>query len=206
MAEFPYTPNPVVLKKFFAHIQSAGVPEKVTIKYLAQVGFKSTNDRYVISLLKFLGLLDSSGVPSKVWQRYRNRSTSARTLAGAIRNGYSDLFRTFPDAYRKDNEALRNYFSAHSKVAERTLGLIVSTFKSLCDLADFEEVESSEPTEEAETPEVPPTLTEKAPPAQRPASSQIPAVNINIQLQLPATDDAGIYDKLFAALKKHLLS
>ncbi len=174
MAEFPYTPNPAVLKKFFAHIQSAGVPEKVTIKYLEQVGFKSTNDRYIIGLLKFLGLLDSSGVPGKVWQGYRNRSTNARTLAGAIRSGYSDLFRTFPDAYRKDNEAIRNYFSAHSKVAERTLGLIVSTFKSICDLADFEGAETPEPTEEAETPEVPPTLTENALTARPPASPRAP--------------------------------
>ena len=31
-------------------------------------------------------------------------------------------------------------------------------------------------------------------------------ININIQLQLPATEDATIYDSLFSALKKHLFS
>ena len=31
-------------------------------------------------------------------------------------------------------------------------------------------------------------------------------VNINIQLQIPATDKAEIYDSFFAAMKKHLLS
>ena len=30
-------------------------------------------------------------------------------------------------------------------------------------------------------------------------------VNINLQLQLPATDDASVYDNLFSALRKHLL-
>lgn len=32
------------------------------------------------------------------------------------------------------------------------------------------------------------------------------AININIQLQLPATEDAKIYDSLFSALKRHLFS
>jgi hypothetical protein len=31
-------------------------------------------------------------------------------------------------------------------------------------------------------------------------------VNINIQLQIPATDKAETYDSFFAAMKKHLLS
>jgi hypothetical protein len=138
MADFPYVPNPAGLKKFFAHIQSAGVPEKVRIKYLETVGFKSTNDRYIIGVLKFLGLIDSSGVPTDVWQKYRNRSKAAAALGGAIQSAYDDLFGTYPDAYRKDNEALRNYFSPHTKVGERTLGLIVSTFKALCELANFD--------------------------------------------------------------------
>ena len=196
MADFPYVPNPAGLKKFFAHIQSAGVPEKVTIKYLEKVGFKSTNDRYIIGVLTFLGFTDSSGVPTDMWSKYRSRSNAATTLAGAIQSRYDDLFQTYPDAYRKDNEALRNYFSPHTKVAERTLGLIVSTFKALCELANFE---GAEPVQRRK-PEGKPAG------ARPPAPSQLPAVNINIQLQLPATDDATIYDKLFAALKKHLLS
>jgi hypothetical protein len=196
MADFPYVPNPAGLKKFFTHIQSAGVPEKVTIKYLEKVGFKSTNDRYFIGILKFLGFIDSSGVPTDMWSKYRSRSNAAATLGGAIQSSYDDLFRTYPDAYRKDNEALRNYFSPHTKVAESTLGLIVSTFKALCELANFEGVEPVQPKK----PEGKPTGV------LPPGSSQIPAVNINIQLQLPATDDATIYDKLFAALKRHLLS
>jgi hypothetical protein len=31
-----------------------------------------------------------------------------------------------------------------------------------------------------------------------------PAININIQLQLQATEDAKVYDNFFAAMKKHL--
>ena len=87
--------------------------------------------------------------------KYRNRSNATTTLAGAIQSKYNDLFQTYPDAYRKDNEALRNYFSPHTKVAESTLGLIVSTFKALCELANFEGVESIQPKEQEVSLQVP---------------------------------------------------
>lgn len=205
MADFPYILVAASMKKFFGHIQSAGVPEKITQKYLEKVGFKSTNDRYVIGVLKFLGFIDTSGVPTKLWQAYRSREHSRAVIADAIRKSYADLFKTFPDAHRKDNEALRNYFSANTKVAERTLGAIVLTFKVLCDLGDFDAtyalgkigMETVDKTKAVPVPAV--KITAKG-------EAQIPTININIQLQLPATDDAVVYDKLFAALKKHLLS
>jgi hypothetical protein len=53
MADFPYSPHAAKLKQFLDHVQKAGVPEKVTIKYLEKVGFKSTNDRYILGILKF---------------------------------------------------------------------------------------------------------------------------------------------------------
>lgn len=205
MADFPYVLVAAGLKKFFGHIPSAGVPEKVTQKYLEKVGFKSTNDRYIIGVLKFLGFIDASGVPTKLWQAYRSRGQSRVTIADAIRRSYADLFKTFPDAHRKDNEALRNYFSANTKVAERTLSAIVMTFKGLCDLGDFETALTPDKTG-TDAVEKTKATTISSGRISAKGDAQVPTININIQLQLPATDDAGVYDKLFAALKKHLLS
>ena len=210
MADFPYSPHVANVKKFLDHVQKAGVPEKVTLKYLEKVGFKTSNDRYILGILKFLGFVDSTGTPTKTWGDYRNRSTAGATLAAAMRQGYADLFRTYPDAHRKDNEALRNYFSAHTKVAESTLGLIVMTFKALAAIADFEAAAvpgGDENREEAATPLRPRAAsTARSESDAPPGKFGGPTININIQLQLPATDDGSIYDKLFAALKKHLFS
>ncbi len=212
MADFPYSPHAANLKKFLEHVQKAGVPDKVTQKYLETVGFKGKNDRYILTILKFLGLVDSTGVPTKLWTDYRNRQTAPVTLAGAIRKGYSDLFKTYPDANRKDTEALRNYFSAHTKVAETTLGLIVATFKTLVALADFEATAIEATGLPAAEEEVPAARRRGQVPPTKPVTAPIdpgrsgPTININIQLQLPATEDASIYEKLFAALKKNLFS
>jgi hypothetical protein len=210
MADFPYSPHAATVKRFLEHVQKAGVPDKVTLKYLEKVGFKTKNDRYILGILKFLGFVDSNGVPTKTWRAYRNKESAGATLAAAMRDAYGDLFRTYPDAHRKDNEALRNYFSAHTTVAESTLGLIVTTFKILASIADFESavsVTGDEGREEARAP----SGAKSAAKAHRESQTDDqrtarPVININIQLQLPATEDGAIYDKLFAALKKHLYS
>lgn len=211
MADFPYSPHAASIKHFLDHLQKAGVPDKVTLQYLTKVGFKGKNDRYLLTILKFLGFVDSTGVPMALWTEYRNRQTAGVALAAAMRHAYADLFRTYPDAHRKDNEALRNYFSAHTKVAESTLGLIVATFKALATIAEFEPAESASGPDESKAGEAAVPRQHKATPSKLepgpgPQTPGAPAININIQLQLPATEDASVYENLFAALKKHLFS
>lgn len=200
MSEAIYTPNPASIPKFLSHIQSAGVPPKVSQQYLSSVGFKSSNDRYLLSVMKAIGFVDTSGIPTERWKEFRNKSRARRVLGLAVREAYSELFRTYPDAHRKDNEALRNFFSTHSsKLGESTLGLVVRTFKTLADNADFD----ADDLEELILEEV----TEKKPPRPAPAApAYVPAINVNIQLQLPATDDATVYEKLFEALRTKLLN
>ena len=135
---YPYLANVASMKKFLEHIQSAGVPQKVTLQYIASVGFKSKNDRAILTVLKFIGFVDNSGVPTKLWQAYRVKSQSPKVLAGALKTAYKNLFDTYPDANRKDNEALRNFFSSHTSVAENTVALMVRTFKTMADTGNFD--------------------------------------------------------------------
>jgi hypothetical protein len=86
----------------------------------------------------------------------------------------------------------------------------VTTFKTIAAIADFE---SAAPVKAMEVREATaaPAGTKSADKTQRDLRADDrgparPAININIQLQLPATEDGTIYDKLFAALKKHLFS
>ena len=203
-ADFPYLTNPASLRKFLEKIRTVGVPAKVSLAYLESLGFKSTNDRPILSALKFLDFVDSSGTPKETWQKYRAKGTAGTVLAAAIRTAYSELFAIYPDADRKDNEALRNFFSTHTKVGEATLNLVVRTFKTLCETADF----SAEPPAPVEPDEaVKHSGGKDRPPVYLPGKPQAhsgPAININIQLQLQATEDAKVYDNFFAAMKKHL--
>lgn len=109
MAEFPYSPAPARIKAFFPKIQQVGMPPQVTGEWLASVGFKSTNDRYLIPILKSIGFLDADGVTTDKWKDYRRKQVGPSVLAAAVRTTYQDLFTVYNDAYAKDDEALRDY-------------------------------------------------------------------------------------------------
>lgn len=203
MADLIYSPNPASIPRFLRHMQTAGVPPKVTQAYLIATGFKTKNDRALISILKALGFTNNVGEPSELWSDYRDKSRSRVVLGQTIKAAYADLFATYPDADRKDVEAIRNFLSSKTKVADSTLRLAVSTFRTLAGEATFDATAPATPvlkitgSEDAPLPKPIGTL-----PA---GSASGAAININIELHLPETDDADVYDKLFAAMRKHLL-
>jgi len=203
MAKFLYSPNPNRVPKFFDKIQSTGKPAKVTAKYLKGLGFKSANDYYVIGILKALGFVDPAGVPTERWQAYRDKAQARAVLASSIRDAYPELFELYPDAYRKDDEALRNFFSSHSGVGDATVTYMLHTFKGLCTLADFEGVSTIDAREQRKDLANHETEQKRI---VRTSTAGAVTINVNVQLQLPATDDGAIYDRLFESLKKHILS
>lgn len=203
MADFSYTTNPARIRLLFDKIKSSGIPDKVTQKILEAWGLKSKNDRPLLTILKSIGFVDSSGTPTDHWAAFRGASGPA-VLAQAIRSSYSSLFQLYPDAHQKDNEALRNFFSTHTSVGAGTLNFMVGTFRALCDIADFQVGPVEIPSAEATSARA--KLAEPAARAVSVPSSSGFTINVNIQLTLPATDNPAIYENLFAAMKKHILS
>jgi hypothetical protein len=198
MAKFPYTPNPKNVTEFFSKMQSVGVPSKVDIGYLKSIGFTSSNDRYLVGVVKSLGFATGNGSPTDRWQTYRIKATAGSTMASAIKDTYKKLFEIHHDANAKDDQTLQDYFKANTTSAESVVQLMLQTFKNLCALADFEAVPA-----EASVSEPTVHLPTKEEAARIPTSTPGLTVNINIQLTLPATDDETVYDRLFASLKRN---
>ena len=65
MADYPYTLKVSSLKAFLETIHDRKIPDKVTIKYITQCGYKSKRDRPIIKILKFINFIDEKGVPTK---------------------------------------------------------------------------------------------------------------------------------------------
>jgi hypothetical protein len=202
MSEMAYTPLAGKIEKYFSKIQEAGVPPKANRTWLKIAGFTSSNDYYLLRILRVLGFVDASRVPTDLWNRYKNPTEAPAVMAKAIRTGYSDLFGLYPDANRKDREALYAYFSAKTGKAKATVDLMVNTFINLCALADFEAEAppTVQPAEVVESPISPPELRIVS------GKGVVPEIHINIQLHLPPTTDPTVFDNLFKSMKKHLLS
>ncbi len=207
MAEFPYIQSSDRLKKFLDHIQLAGVPEKFILKSLEAAGFKSTNDRPIIKIMKFIGFLDGSSAPTDSWKKFRDKSQAGNVLASGIKSGYSDLYQTYPNAHQQGDEALRNYFSANTSVGDAALSQIVKTFRTLVDRADFSDSASADVSDRHQSP-VENAATTLNPHIVGTQTRNVggSTVTINVRLEIPPSDDPAVYEAFFQSMKKHLLS
>ena len=195
MAQYPYVLVPKKLREFLKHIQTAGVPPKVSLDYLKAAGFKSSNDERIPSVLQFIGFLDSNRTPTGVYKNYRSKVEAPAVLGNAVRDAYADLFKMYTDAHQKDSEALRNFFSSHTTAGERVLAAMVSTFQTLCGEAKFDTIEAVVGEEGAATPPPPPVSKILG----------LQSLTINLQLTLPETTNSTVYKEIFKAMKEYLL-
>ncbi len=117
----PYLVTTKNLDAFLNALKTAKAPERVTNKFLQNLEFSSSNDRLFIGLLKSLGFTDDSGVPTKRYFAFLDQSQSARILAEAVREAYSDLFAVNVNANELSAAEVKNTQDTHpgEKLRER---------------------------------------------------------------------------------------
>ena len=200
MTNYPYTSSTGKLKEFLEGIYGRGEPDKITQAYLEKLGFKTKGDRQFIPIMKFIGMLDNGAKPTAKYREYMNTRIRKSVMAECIKTSYSGLFKLHPDAYRKDNETLANFFRSETGLGASAVNSMVSTFKTLCELGDFdtayEPLGIQQSSAEAEHIQL---VTQRIP------TGQGVTVNLNIQLVLPETENMEIYETVFKLLKKHVL-
>jgi Family of unknown function (DUF5343) len=204
MQEYVYTNVPGKIKHLLRKLREVGVPPKATRQWLTSIGFKSSNDPSLIGVLQFVQFADDSGVPTELWRSYRGADRE-KTLARGIKQGYAELFATYPDACSQSNEDLEHFVRSKSTKGQQVVKLTVSTFKSLCELAEFEAPPSEASTQDSSEPSAEKSSESDAPTHVCGVPRGV-TININVQLSLPETTDATVYDRLFEAMKKYLMT
>ncbi len=180
---------------------------KLDTSWLKQCGFTSGNDSYILPIFKFIGFVDDAKNPTSLWKAYKSPSDARAVLAKGIREGYEDLFNLYPDANHKERETLYAYFSSKTGKAKRTLELITTTFTNLCKLADFEADAPKDSEKGAKVEKDADNEEEGKGETKKQMTPQVPdgfAVNMNIQITLPITEDAKVYENIFKALREQL--
>jgi len=184
-------------------IKNLGTPTTVNYKWLASIGFKSTNDRSLITVLKFINFIDSSSHPTDLWKKFKGDNKGA--LAEGILVGYKDLYATYPEAHKVSTSDLQNYFRTHTDAGDRAIQSMVATFKTLSELADFERTSLSlVKNQPATLPEVVSSSPIIHQATGETASAKAPSVHIDIQIHIDANAKAEQIDQIFASMAKHL--
>jgi len=195
LVEYPYIQNTGRLKLFLAKIPTMGVPDTITQNNLGIFGLKSTNDRPIVKILSFIGFLDAGNHPNEKYKEFKLKEKSRLIMASSLRSAYSELFKLYPDAYSQQSDTLRDFFTSKTESGEQVVNLQVATFKALSEFAEFGPAPPSGKHE-----------------GEKPVSSNhegereiVPAININLQIQLPESTDPKTYDAIFKAISEHLL-
>jgi hypothetical protein len=190
----------------FRAIQNAQAPKRFTFSFLESLGYKSTNDRLIIPVLKSLGFLTASGEPTTRYFAYLDQTRGSKVLAEGIRDAY-DLFQVNRKANEMSQTEVKNKLKTltQGKGSDTVIDNMARTFKALSQLADFTaEGPQFEAPETESTPETPPAEPKPEP---HPARSVLKLGELvyNIQLVLPDSRDQAVYDAFFKSLKEHLL-
>jgi uncharacterized protein DUF5343 len=205
-----YINNVGSLGKFLDEVRTAGVPERVTVEFLKTLGFKSSNDRPIISVLKGIGFLDANGTPTDSYRSFRDPDVGPKVLARALRSAYADLYLANTKAHDLPIEKLKGIIATKTAKGNVVVKLIAATFKALAKAADF-----SEPSGEIEKAIVKPVEKSKAsvdaggkinlPSSPPGVGTGVAGFHYNIQIHLPTTTDITVYNAIFKSLKEHLL-
>jgi hypothetical protein len=212
--KFPYTTVPNNLRKLLSKLPTLGAPPKASQAWLASVGFSGGNNKSLLPVLRHIGVIDNVGVPTDYWIALR--SDDKVKFAEAVRNGYADLFVTYPDAHTQDDETLRTFFRTHTGLAEKAQSFCVRTFRVLVEFGDFSK-QSGSGKRAKQTGKATNGVGRGTGGANdgggdssgREGSGESPAqqplaLTVNLQIELPPSADGDVYDKLFAAMGKHL--
>lgn len=203
MNEYPYVLSYPSIDRLLDKIKTTGVPAKVDSSWLKSVGFRSGNDSRLLTVLSTLGFVDASKSPSERWRKYRG-ANSKTVLGEAILDGYSSLYLVYPNAHQRSSEEILNVIRSSTTLADETAKRAVKTFEILAKAASFDSAstptsEESNSSGDFESASIE-TLTS-------PSQSQSHlTVNLNIQLTLPETTDAAVYDAFFRSMKEHLIN
>lgn len=186
-------------------IVSAQAPDKFTTRFLESLDYKSNGDRLIIGVLKSLGFLADDGRPTQRYFDYLDQTQSDAVMAEAIREAYADLFQINKNAHQMSKSDVMNKFKTLSQgqYSESVLDKMAMTFTALCTHADFKINAAQKTLKEEKVP-----IEEPLKPIEPPPSSgkglSISGLVYNIQLILPESRDAKVYDALFESLRRHL--
>jgi len=204
MGDFTYTTVPGKIKPLLDKIRQVGVPSKANGQWLKSLGFTSSNDLTLISVLKAVSLIDASSIPTPVWSAYRG-AHHKRTLGEAIRKGYAELFAVYPDAWQRSSSELEHVFSTSSTAGKQVIAKTVGTFKTLCESAEFAPIdEQSEPLVQTGPMHVPAAAGGPIPARITNTASIGPSVHIEIKINISPEASTDQIDQIFKSMAKHL--
>ncbi|WP_419552860.1 DUF5343 domain-containing protein [Candidatus Poriferisodalis sp.] len=109
--EMPYMASVSNVDDIIQKMRGAGTPPRFTHEFLSStLGFRSSNDRGFVKVLRALGMLTSDGTPTGRYNAFKNQHSGGRTMADALRDGWSHLYLADQAAHEKSTSEPQEIF------------------------------------------------------------------------------------------------
>ncbi len=204
--EVPYMMSVTNLHKILDAIQRAGAPEVFHLDFLRDLGFKASNDRGAVKLLKYLGMLDGSGRPQASYRDFMDQTKAKSVLANRMRVAFDDLFTADRNANTKSVEQLKGWFKTKTGAGDAVAQKMASTFRSLATYANWDGAPIA--ATEDEKPDVSvPERTQPPVEVTQPTGHGKSAIGLvyRFEIHLPDTQNVDTFRAIFRALREELM-
>ncbi|BBB43819.1 DUF5343 domain-containing protein [Mycobacteroides abscessus subsp. abscessus] len=207
-AEFPISLAPARLADIFQSISTAGTPPKFNNEFLkTTLGYSSSNDRAIISILKKLDFINAGGVPTQRYNDFKGHD-GGRAVAAGLREGWAQLFMADGEIYKKPVAEVQKRVATLTGANELSVSRMATTFVKLCAIADWSRSEAKQEQPDDSSDEGEPDEGRRSNSAGSGADGAGGSANIrlhhDIHIHLPATSDPAVYRAVFQAIKAEL--
>lgn len=226
--KYPYVGVPGAVTAVIDQLRKA-FPANVTADTLRKWSIAPKNESYLLNVLRFIGVIDEDGgkLPdaSQVFSLHNNSEFSAE-FSKLVRSSYSELFDLFgDDAWNLEVDKLIGFFRTEDESSATVGQRQAAVFRKLAALSGHgdpdKRVESGVSKPRTSTKKNASRRTNKkasgdaegATSVSERATSVKPqvinetgvALTVRIEINLPATNEQAVYDKIFKSIKSNLI-
>jgi hypothetical protein len=210
MSALPYVTATGNIDRALTGIKAAATPPNVTqdfVKTILKIPGGSGNQ--MTSYLRKIGFANVDGTPTDIYKRFRNAATEGRAAAEALKIGYGPLYVRNEYMHQLGDKELRGLVIEETGEGQdsNVVTMVVSCIKAVKKFAKWTTDTEDKPVSLALP--SPPGTAEQDHPAQQQSPARHQQVRMNlgytINLNLPATTDAAVFNAIFKSLREHLL-
>ncbi|MDO9223247.1 MAG: DUF5343 domain-containing protein [Caulobacter sp.] len=205
----PYITNHGRIRPVLEKIISAAKPDRLSQDYLDKIfGLPAGTYKTVLPILRRVGLIGADGSPTELYNKFRSDDTRALAAFSALKNGFPDLFKRSEHVYAAPDAKLADTIAEATGLAkgDPTVGAIRGTFRAF---SSYLPEGFSSAQAEAQSPLVaaePIRPETSGAPMSRAETGQFPTgLSYHINIVLPETKDAEVYNLIFKSLRENLL-
>lgn len=136
-SEFLYVNDVSKISELFDTISKLPVPEKFTYRYLAKIGFASSLDRELVTLLKFLGFLSSNGIPTAPYLKLHSTKNISSIVIARTRAAFEALYNVNSNVESITLSELSSLFAKFEGIDATISEKYALTFQTLVNLKEI---------------------------------------------------------------------